>query len=105
MNRRGPTVIGPLMLASESAPVARTASQLRHKTSPSLRNPCFEPLRRLSEASVGYPSERFAEEEESAPMASAKSGFIDEVPSEEGYPTLAPPTRPRIYGFLTSVAV
>ena len=38
-------------------------------------------------------------------MASAKSGFIDEVPSEEGYPTLAPPTRPRIYGFLTSVAV
>ncbi|HEY0318349.1 MAG TPA: NADH-quinone oxidoreductase subunit NuoG [Solirubrobacterales bacterium] len=40
-------------------------------------------------ASAGTPSERFAEEEGSAPEASAVPRPFDEVPSEEGVPALA----------------
>ena len=40
-------------------------------------------------ASVGTPSERFAEEEGRSPEASAVPPSFDEVPSEEGVPTLA----------------
>jgi NADH-quinone oxidoreductase subunit G len=41
------------------------------------------------EARVGTPSERFAEEEGSSPEAPANPRSFDEVPSEEGVPTLA----------------
>jgi NADH-quinone oxidoreductase subunit G len=41
------------------------------------------------EARVGTPSERFAEEEGSSPEAPAVPRSFDEVPSEEGVPTLA----------------
>jgi NADH-quinone oxidoreductase subunit G len=40
-------------------------------------------------ASAGAPSERFAEEERSAPKAPAAQPNFDEVPSEEGAPALA----------------
>ncbi|HEU4393688.1 MAG TPA: NADH-quinone oxidoreductase subunit NuoG [Solirubrobacterales bacterium] len=43
----------------------------------------------VPEASVGAPSERFAEEEGRSPEASATPRPSDEVPSEEGAPTLA----------------
>jgi NADH-quinone oxidoreductase subunit G len=42
-----------------------------------------------AQARVGTPSERFAEEEGSSPEASAVPRSFDEVPSEEGVPTLA----------------
>ena len=44
---------------------------------------------RVPAASAGTPSERFAEEEGSAPEASAVPPSFDEVPSEEGVPALA----------------
>jgi hypothetical protein len=69
-----------------------------------LELPCFEIFVRLGEASAGCPSERFAEEEGSSPMAPAARLDFDEVPSEEGYPALGP-QQPRGYGFLTKVAV
>jgi NADH-quinone oxidoreductase subunit G len=43
----------------------------------------------VPQASAGAPSERFAEEEGSAPKASAAQDSDDEVPSEEGAPALA----------------
>ncbi len=43
----------------------------------------------VPQASVGGPSERFAEEERSSPEAPAAPRSFDEVPSEEGAPTLA----------------
>ncbi len=42
-----------------------------------------------AQARVGTPSERFEEEEGSSPKAPAVPPFDDEVPSEEGVPTLA----------------